>query len=65
MSLEKYPDDLGATIGDWKQDVGGFNPLDGNGVKNENITRFTYALVESDTLPIPEQDIFSESWSFP
>ncbi len=25
-----------------------FNPLDGMGVKNENVTRFTYALVESD-----------------
>ena len=33
-----------------------FNPLDGLGVKNENITRFTYALVESDDMPISEQD---------
>ncbi len=58
-SLDKYPDDLGATIGDWKQEVGAwirFNPLDGKGVKNENVTRFKYALVESDTLPIAEQE---------
>ena len=58
-SLKKHPDDLGATVGDWKPEVGAwirFNPLDGSGVKNENITKFRYALVESDTLPIAEQD---------
>lgn len=59
-SLKKHPDDLGATIGDWKPQVGAwirFNPLDGDGVKNENITKFRFALVESDTLPVAEQDI--------
>ena len=57
--LRKYPDDPGATVGDWKEEAGAwirFNPVDGKGVKNENVTRFTYALVESDTLPIPEQE---------
>lgn len=34
-----------------------FNPLDGDGVKNENVTKFRLALVESDTLSIAEQDI--------
>ncbi len=50
-SVRKHPDDLGATVGDWKPQVGAwirFNPLDGTGVKNENVTRFRYALVESD-----------------
>ena len=59
MSLSKHPDDLGATIGDWKEEAGAwirFNPVDGNGVKNDNITKFKYALVESDVLPISEQD---------
>ena len=58
-SLEKHPDDIGATIGDWKEEAGAwirFNPVDGNGVKNENVTRFKYALVESDTLSLQEQD---------
>ena len=58
-SLKKHPDDLGATVGDWKPDAGAwirFNPLDGNGVKNDNVTGFRFALVESDTLPIGEQD---------
>ena len=67
-SLDKYPNDLGATIGDWKPDVGAwirFNPLDGKGVKNENVTRFTYALVESDTLPIAEQDIIFRKLELP
>ena len=67
-SLDKYPDDLGATIGDWKQDVGAwirFNPLDGKGVKNENVMRFTYALVESDTLPIAEQDVLFRKLELP
>lgn len=67
-SLDKYPNDLGATIGDWKPEVGAwirFNPLDGQGVKNENVTRFTYALVESDTLPIAEQDVFFRKLELP
>ena len=31
------------------------NPVDGHGRKNENITDFRYALVESDTKPVDEQ----------
>lgn len=57
-SLAKYPDDLGATIGDWKPHVGAwirFNPLDGKGASDRNVTAFRYALVESDVLPIQEQ----------
>jgi len=58
-SLEKHPEDIGATIGDPKEECGAwirFNPVDGKGIKNENITRFDYALVESDDMPILEQD---------
>ena len=58
-SLKKYPNDIGWTIGDWKPEAGAwirFNPVDGKGVKNENVTAFRFALVESDTMPIPEQD---------
>lgn len=57
-SLAKYPDDLGATIGDWKPLAGAwirFNPLDGKGAADRNVTAFRYALVESDVLPIQEQ----------
>ena len=67
-SIRKHPDDLGATIGDWKPQVGAwirFNPVDGTGVKNENVTRFRYALVESDTLPVAEQDVLFRKLELP
>ena len=67
-SLKKHPDDLGATIGDWKQECGAwirFNPLDGAGVKNDNVTRFKYALVESDDMPISEQDALYRKLELP
>lgn len=67
-SLKKHSDDLGATIGDWKEECGAwirFNPVDGLGVKNENITRFTYALVESDDMPISEQDAIYRKLELP
>ena len=67
-SLKKHPDDLGATIGDWKEECGAwvrFNPVDGQGVKNENITRFDYALVESDDMPISEQDALYRKLELP
>ena len=57
-SLEKYPEDPGATVGDWKEECGAwirFNPLDGQGVKNENVTAFRYALVESDSMELEQQ----------
>ena len=57
-SLHRYPDDLGATVGDWKPEAGAwirFNALDGEGVRNENVTSFKFALVESDSMPIDDQ----------
>ena len=50
--------DIGSVIGDYNTEVGAwirFNPLDGKGVKNENVTEFRYALVESDTMDISAQ----------
>ena len=67
-SLRKHPDDVGATVGDWKPEAGAwirFNAVDGDGVKNENVTSFRYALVESDTLPIAEQDIIFRKLELP
>jgi hypothetical protein len=67
-SLKKHPDDIGATIGDWKPEAGAwirFNPVDGEGVKNENVTRFTYALIESDTMPIAEQNAMFRKMELP
>ncbi len=57
-SLDRYPDDLGATIGDWKEEGGAWlriNALDGTGSGNANVTAYRYALVESDTTPLEDQ----------
>lgn len=67
-SLKKHPDDLGATVGDWKDEAGAwirFNALDGSGVKNTNVAKFRFALVESDTLPVPEQDALYRKLELP
>lgn len=50
--------DIGSVLGDYNSEVGAwirFNPHDGKGVKNENVTEFRYALVESDTMDISAQ----------
>lgn len=57
--LNKCNGDIGAVLGDYKPEAGAwirFNPLDGKGVKNENVTDFRYALVESDSMPIEQQN---------
>lgn len=51
--------DIGAVLGDCNPEAGAwirFNPLDGKGVKNENVTEYRYALVESDSMPIAQQN---------
>ncbi len=56
--LGKCKGDVGSVIGDYRPEAGAwirFNPLDGKGVKNENVTEYRYALVESDTLPVEQQ----------
>lgn len=58
-ALKKHPEDVGAVLGDYNRDGGAWiriNPLDGRGVKNENVTAFRYALVESDTTSLTEQE---------
>lgn len=56
--LNKSNGDLTNVFGDWKEAAGAwirFNPLDGNGCKNENVTDYRYALVESDAMDIDKQ----------
>ncbi len=50
--------DIGSVLGDYNEEAGAyirFNPLDGKGVKNENVTSFRYCLVESDSMDIEKQ----------
>lgn len=59
QKLNENKQDIGAVIGDYKEAAGAwirFNPLDGKGVKNENVTDFRYALVESDSMEIEKQN---------
>jgi RecA-family ATPase len=56
--LTKCRGDLGAVVGDVTSGAGAwirFNPLDGEGAKDSNITSLRFALVESDEMPIPKQ----------
>ena len=58
-ALGKCNNDIGAVLGDYSEEAGAwirFNPLDGKGVKNENVTEYRYALVESDCMPIGQQN---------
>lgn len=63
-----YGDIIGSAGLDYDQAAGAwirFNPLDGQGVKNENITEYRYALVESDSLEIEKQYGIIKEMSLP
>lgn len=58
-ALSKCGSDIGSVVGDYKPEAGAwirFNPLDGKGVKNANVTEYRYALVESDVTDITHQN---------
>lgn len=65
--LKKY-NNINDAVGDYKEEVGAwirFNPLDGNGVKNDNVTEFRYALVESDTMDLTQQNTIIRDLELP
>lgn len=60
--------EIGAVFGDYKKEAGAwirFNPLDGKGVKNENVTDYRYALVESDTVAVEKQNAIIRELELP
>ena len=66
--LTKCGGDIGAVIGDYDPEGGAwirFNPLDGKGVTNENISDFRYALVESDGMEIEKQNAILRELELP
>ncbi len=66
--LGRCDGDIGKVIGDYNPEAGAWvriNPLDGKGVKNENVTDFRYALVESDSLPIEKQNAIIRELELP
>lgn len=68
QQLNRCGGDIGAVLGDYNPDVGAwirFNPLDGKGVKNENVTDFRYALVESDSMELEKQNALVRELELP
>ena len=64
----RQTDDICNVIGDYSR-IGGawirFNPLDGNYTRNENVTEYRYALVESDNMPIERQNAIVRELELP
>lgn len=68
QALNGCKSDIGAVLGDYKPEAGAwirFNPLDGAGCKNENVSEFRYALVESDTMDIDKQNAIIRELELP
>lgn len=66
--LSKCKGDIGAVLGDYQKEGGAwirFNPLDGKGVKNDNVSDFRYALVESDDMDIEKQNAIIRELELP
>ncbi|MGP9043363.1 AAA family ATPase [Cytobacillus kochii] len=66
--LNESNGDIGAILGDYNPEAGAwirFNPLDGKGVKNENVTEYKYALVESDTMDLEKQNAIMRELDLP
>lgn len=66
--LKECNGDIGSVLGDYSSEAGAwirFNPLDGRGVKNENVTEYRFALVESDSLDINEQNAIIRELELP
>ena len=66
--LTKHKKDIGAALGDYDP-MGGawirFNPMDGKGVRDDNVTAYKYALVESDAVGIPMQNALIKEMKLP
>lgn len=66
--LNKCKGDIGSVLGDYNEAVGAwirFNPMDGKDVKNENVTDFRYALVESDSMDLEKQNAIIRELELP
>ena len=60
--------DIGATFGDYDSKAGAwirFNPLDGTGVKDKNVSEYRYALIESDNMDIGVQSALLRKLELP
>ena len=66
--LAKCKGDIGKVLGDYDKEGGAwirFNPLDGKGVRNDNVSDFRYALVESDDMELDRQNAIIRELELP
>ncbi len=59
QELSHYNGDIESVFGTVNPECGAwirFNPLNGQGVKNDDVTDYRYALVESDSIPVAQQN---------
>ena len=59
--IEKVVGDYDPAAGAWIR----FNPLDGNGCKNDNVTEYRFALIESDQLELEKQNAIIHQLELP
>lgn len=60
--------DIGSVLGDYNTEAGAwirFNPLDGAGAKDKNVTDYRYSLVESDGMDIEKQHAIIREMELP
>ena len=68
QALDRCNGDIGSVLGDYNPEVGAwirFNPLDGKGCKDENVTNFRHALVESDDEDLEKQNAIIRELELP
>lgn len=68
QALNQCNGDIGAVLGDYNAEAGAwirFNPLDGKGIKNDNVSDFRYALVESDSMDLEKQNAILRELELP
>lgn len=66
--LKQCRGDIGSVLGDYDPEGGAwirFNPLDGKGIKNENVTDYRYALIESDDMALERQNALLRELELP
>lgn len=59
QELARYNGDIESVFGTINEECGAwirFNPLNGEGVKNDCVADYKYALVESDSIPVAQQN---------
>ena len=68
QALNNCGGDIGAVLGDYNPEVGAwirFNPLDGRGCRNDNVTDYRFALVESDHMELEKQNALVRELELP